>query len=99
MKRFAPVLAAVAVVLAFAAPAQAQVELEEIALSQQLASTVTTIAPQCYYCSSLAVNAFDVLWPSTGSISQEDATWAAFDWLGIREYETAGASISKATFL
>ncbi len=99
MKRLVPVLAALACVFVFASPAQAQVELQETPLSSQLASTVTTIQPQCYYCTTLTVTAFDVLWPISGTISQEDATWFAFDHLGIREYSTAGSSITQAQFL
>jgi hypothetical protein len=96
MKRLVPVLAALTLVLGFASPALAQVDLMETALSPQLASTVTTIQPQCYYCSGLTVTAFDV--DSAGPISQEGATWAAFDWLGIQEYPDAGEPITQAAF-
>jgi hypothetical protein len=96
MKRLVPALALLALVLGFAAPAQAQVDMYEVPLSSQLASTVTTIEPQCYYCSSLTVTAFAV--DSSGPISQEDATWAAFGWLGIQEYPDAGTPITQAAF-
>ena len=98
MKRFAPTLAALACVLAFAAPAQAQqtVELEETSLSSQLASTVTTIQPQCWYCTALTVTAFDILAPS-GTVAHNDAAWAAVDYLGNRYYD-AGTAISQSTF-
>lgn len=99
MKRLVPVLAALACVLAFASPAQAQVDMQEVSLSPRLASTVTTIQPQCYYCTSLTVTAFNVLWPTSGTISQADATWFAFEHLGLREYSTAGTSITQAQFL
>ncbi|PTL76731.1 hypothetical protein [Vitiosangium sp. GDMCC 1.1324] len=99
MKRLVPALAVLALVAGFAAPAQAQVELHEVALSTQLASTVTTIQPQCYYCTSLTVTAFAV--DSSGAISQEDATWAAFDWLGAQDYQVypdAGHAITQTQF-
>ena len=97
MKRFAPSLAALLCVLAFAAPAQAQVELEEVALSPRLASTVTTIQPQCYYCDSLTVTAFDVLSPSSGPLSHDDAAWAAIEYLGAWYYDP-GTRISQSGF-
>ncbi|MCY1076972.1 hypothetical protein [Archangium lansingense] len=98
MKRLAPAIAALACVLAFAAPAQAQqvVQLQEKALSTRLASTVTTIQPQCWYCTALTVTAFDIVAPS-GTVSHNDAAWAAIDYLGAQQYD-AGTAISQATF-
>jgi hypothetical protein len=98
MKRFVPALAALACVLAFAAPAQAQqvVELQERALSSRLASTVTTIQPQCWNCSALTVTAFDILAPS-GTVAHNDAAWAAIEYLGAWYYD-AGTAISQTTF-
>lgn len=85
--------------LLFAAPAHAQyssVVLEEVPLSAELASTVSTIEPQCGSCSNLEVHAFDILEPSS-SVSNEDASWAAIEYLGLWLYG-AGPAISQSTF-
>ncbi|WNG40343.1 hypothetical protein F0U61_46650 [Archangium violaceum] len=99
MKRLVPVLAALALMLGFAAPAQA-VELVQVPLSSQLSSTVSTIQPQCYYCTVLSVTAFNVR--SSGFISQNDAALAAFDWLDAQSYQhlygDAGQTITQAQF-
>ncbi|QRK09753.1 hypothetical protein JQX13_06435 [Archangium violaceum] len=99
MKRLVPVLAALALMLGFAAPAQA-VELVQVPLSSSLASTVSSIQPQCYYCTVLSVTAFDVR--SSGFVSQDDAALAAFDWLDAQSYQQiyggAGQTLTQAQF-
>jgi hypothetical protein len=90
-------LALVSGLLLAATPASAvTVTLSEVPLSQQLASTVTTITPQCYNCSSLSVHAFSITSPST-AVTVADAFPAAIDALWAYYYGP-GPQISQATF-
>lgn len=72
-------LALVSGLLLAATPASAvQVTLSETPISSQLQSTVTTILPQCYYCSALTVRAFNITSPST-AVTVADTFPAAID--------------------
>ena len=100
MKRTRPLLLGLALVsglLLTAAPASAvTVTLSEISLSPQLASTVSTIFPQCYNCSALTVHAFNITSPST-AVTVADAFPAAINALWAYYYGP-GPQITQATF-